>query len=117
MRVMLVDDSMTMRRIIKNIITREGITEIIEAENGREALAAVSKNMPIDIIFLDWNMPEMDGISFLKAFRQDSTYQKVKVIMCTSESEKDRVLDAIKAGAQGYLVKPITPEALKQKLA
>ena len=72
--------------------------------------------MPIDMILLDWNMPVMDGFTFLKKVRADDAYKQVKVIMCTSESEKSRVVEALKAGANNYIVKPFSPEALKEKL-
>jgi len=116
MKVLLVDDSNTMRRIQKTQINGLGITDVIEAADGEEGLKKLQENMPIDLIMLDWNMPIMDGLTFLKNLRADSNYKNVKVIMCTSESEKTRVVDALKAGANNYLVKPFTPEALKEKL-
>jgi two-component system chemotaxis response regulator CheY len=72
--------------------------------------------MPIDIVLLDWNMPVMDGITFLKTVRADEAYKDVKVVMCTSESEKSRVVEALKSGANNYIIKPFTPDALKEKL-
>jgi two-component system chemotaxis response regulator CheY len=105
-----------MRRIQKTQITTLGITDIIEAGDGEEAFRKLDENMPIDLIMLDWNMPVMDGISLLKKVRADNRFQAVKIIMCTSESEKNKVVDALKAGANNYLVKPFTPEALKEKL-
>jgi two-component system chemotaxis response regulator CheY len=116
MRVLLVDDSSTMRRIQKTQLASVGIDDILEAGDGDEAMFVLEKNMPIDIILLDWNMPVMDGFTFLKNARQNDKYKNVKIIMCTSESEKNRVLEAIKAGANNYIVKPFTPEALKEKL-
>lgn len=116
MRVLLVDDSTTMRRIQKTQVNNLGIPDVIEAADGADALNKLQENMPIDIIMLDWNMPVMDGITFLRKMREDNTYKSVKVIMCTSESEKTRVVEALKAGANNYLVKPFTPEALKEKL-
>jgi two-component system chemotaxis response regulator CheY len=93
-----------------------GITDIVEAGNGEEALAQLQKNMPVDIILLDWNMPVMDGFTLLQKVRADGTYREVKIFMCTSESEKSKVVEALKAGANNYIVKPFTPEALKEKL-
>jgi len=116
MRILLVDDSATMRRIQKTQINGLGITDVVEASDGNEALEKLKSSMPVDIVMLDWNMPVMDGFTFLKKVREDATYKSVKVIMCTSESEKSRVVDALKAGANNYLVKPFTPEALKEKL-
>lgn len=116
MRVLLVDDSVTMRRIQKTQINSLGITDIIEAGDGEEAFRKLTESMPIDLIMLDWNMPVMDGITLLKKVRADNRFQSVKIIMCTSESEKSKVVDALKAGANNYLVKPFTPDALKEKL-
>lgn len=116
MKILLVDDSSTMRRIQRNQITGLGVSQIIEAENGQDALDKLAVNMPVDIILLDWNMPIMDGYTFLKQVRSDPTYASVKIIMCTSESEKARVVEALKSGANNYIVKPFTPEALKEKM-
>jgi two-component system, chemotaxis family, chemotaxis protein CheY len=116
MKILLVDDSATMRRIQKTQIAGLGITDVVEAGDGEEALNVLKQNMPLDLIMLDWNMPVMDGFTFLKKVRLDSTYSNVKIIMCTSESEKSRVVEALKAGANNYLVKPFTPDALKEKL-
>jgi len=116
MKMMLVDDSQTMRRIQRTQLNGMGITDIVEASNGEEAMTVLKANGPIDIILLDWNMPVMDGITFLKAVRTDAAFNNVKIVMCTSEAEKIKVVDAIKAGANNYIVKPFTPEALKEKL-
>jgi len=116
MRVLLVDDSVTMRRIQKTQINSLGITDVIEAGDGEEAYRKLNENMPIDLIMLDWNMPVMDGITLLRKVRTENKFQNVKIIMCTSESEKSKVVDALKSGANNYLVKPFTPEALKEKL-
>jgi len=116
MKIMLVDDSTTMRRIQSNQLKGLGITDLIEAENGQVALDKLGANMPIDYIFLDWNMPIMSGIDCLKSIRADATYKDVKVIMCTSESEKEKVLEALKTGANNYIVKPFDAAAIKEKL-
>lgn len=117
MKLMLVDDSQTMRRIQKTQLNGLGITDIIEASNGEEALTQLKAAAgTIDLIMLDWNMPVMDGFTFLTTVRSDAAYKDVKIIMCTSESEKSKVVEAIKAGANNYLVKPFAPEALKEKL-
>lgn len=116
MKMLLVDDSNTMRRIQKTQLSNLGVGDIIEAENGQDALDKLAANMPIDIVMLDWNMPVMDGFTCLENIRKDGAYKDVKVIMCTSESEKEKVMQAIKAGANNYIVKPFTPDALKEKL-
>ncbi|MBD3420475.1 MAG: response regulator [Chitinivibrionales bacterium] len=116
MRILLVDDSATMRRIQKNQLAGMGITDVVEAENGQDALSKLADNMPLDFILLDWNMPIMDGYTFLTNVRSIADYKDVKIVMCTSESEKPKVLEALKAGANNYIVKPFTPEAMKEKL-
>jgi len=88
MKILLVDDSTTMRRIQRNQIETLGIKDIIEAGDGREALTVLKDNMPIDVILLDWNMPVMDGFTFLKEVRAQESYKNIKIVMCTSESEK-----------------------------
>jgi two-component system chemotaxis response regulator CheY len=105
-----------MRRIQKTQINSLGITDILEAGDGQEALGKLKSNMPIDMVLLDWNMPVMDGMAFLKTVRADDAFKDVKVIMCTSESEKSKVVEALKSGANNYIVKPFTPEALKEKI-
>ena len=115
MKLLLVDDSATMRRIQKTQVATMGITEIEEAANGEEALTKLSQ-AAFDVVLLDWNMPVMDGITCLQNIRKNAALSSVKVIMCTSESEKSKVMEALKAGAANYIVKPFTPEALKEKL-
>ena len=116
MRILIVDDSSTMRRILKTQLQGLGVTDVPEAGNGEEGLVALEKNMPVDIVMLDWNMPVMDGITFLKTVRANPAYNSVKVVMCTSESEKSKVVEALKEGANNYVVKPFTPEALNSAL-
>ena len=117
MKILLVDDSVTMRRIQSNQLKEIGVSDIFEAGDGQEGLNQLEKNMPIDVVLLDWNMPVMDGITCLKKIRENSAYKDVKVLMCTSESEKSRVFEAVKAGANDYIVKPFEPDALKKKLS
>ncbi|MBD3346540.1 MAG: response regulator [Chitinivibrionales bacterium] len=116
MKLLLVDDSTVMRRMMKNQLGQLGVTDTVEASNGQEALEVLASNMPVDIILLDWNMPVMDGMTFLKTVRADNTYKDVKIVMCTSESEKSKVIVAMKEGVNNYIVKPFTPEALQEKL-
>ena len=115
MKLLLVDDSTTMRRIQKTQLAALGLTDVDEAENGKDALDKVAA-AAYDLMLLDWNMPVMDGITLLKTLRENPAYGKMKIIMCTSESEKSKVMEALKAGANNYIVKPFTPEALKEKL-
>ncbi|MBL4700039.1 MAG: response regulator [Phycisphaeraceae bacterium] len=113
MKIMLVDDSKTMRSIQKGILTQMGHTDLVEACDGQDALSKVFAEKP-DLILLDWNMPNMDGLSFLQAYRQKD--KATPVIMVTTEAEKHRVVDALKAGVNNYVVKPFTPDALSSKI-
>ena len=113
MKVLLVDDSKTMRNIQKKVLTQLGYETLIEAEDGQQALQQVEAESP-DLILLDWNMPVMNGMEFLKEFR--STNKTTPVIMVTTEAEKSRVIEAIKAGVNNYVIKPFTPDTLKARL-
>jgi len=113
MRILIVDDSKTMRSIQTTILGQLGYNEVEEACNGQDALSKVGSFEP-DLILLGWNMPEMDGLTFLKEFR--SKGNKTPVIMVTTESEKPKVIEAIKAGVNNYVIKPFTPEALGERI-
>jgi len=113
MKIMLVDDSKTMRSIQKSVLGQLGYTEIEEACDGQDALSKVVAFQP-DLLLVDWNMPNMDGITFVKHFR--GTNKTTPIIMVTTESEKTRVIEAIKAGVNNYVVKPFTPDALSQRI-
>lgn len=113
MRVMLVDDSKTMRGIQKAVLARMGHHDICEACDGQDALSKVGAYRP-DLILVDWNMPQMNGLSFVRAFRQFN--QTTPIIMVTVESERSRVLEAIQAGVNAYVVKPFTPEVLTKRI-
>jgi len=113
MRILIIDDSKTMRNIQKSTLATLGHTEIDEACDGQDALSRVNAFNP-DLILCDWNMPVMDGITFVRTYRGQG--KKVPIIMVTTEAEKTRVVEAIKAGVNNYVVKPFTPESLTQKI-
>ncbi|NOT00829.1 MAG: response regulator [Phycisphaerales bacterium] len=114
MKIMLVDDSRTIRNIQKNILGQLGHTEIVEAADGVEAMKTLESVEP-DLMLLDWNMPNMDGLTLLKTLREKG--RKFPIIMCTTEAEKSRVIAAIQAGASNYVVKPFSTETLAEKIA
>jgi two-component system, chemotaxis family, chemotaxis protein CheY len=113
MKVLLVDDSGTMRTIQKRCLNKVGIDDVIEAEDGIQGLD-LFKRHTFDVVLSDWNMPNMDGLTLLKHLRQLNT--TIPIVMVTTEAERHRVLEAIQAGVSDYLVKPFTQEALKAKL-
>jgi two-component system, chemotaxis family, chemotaxis protein CheY len=115
MRVLVVDDFATMRKIVKNVLKQISIDNVVEAENGKHALT-VLKSEDIDLIISDWMMPEMTGIEFLKVCKEDDEKKKIPFIMVTAEGQKDSVMEAIKSGVDNYIVKPFTPEKLKEAI-
>jgi len=115
-RILTVDDSGIMRKIIKGHLAKIGYPNMIEASNGAEGLNILSKEK-VNLILCDWNMPEMNGLQFVQAVRAKEEYQNIPIIMLTTVSTQDEVLAALKAGANSYLTKPFKPEDLKKKIA
>ncbi len=113
MKVLLVDDSGTMRTIQRRCLNKLGVEDVTEAEDGRQALEFFESGT-FDIVLSDWNMPNMDGLALLKEIRLRN--RDIPVVMITTEAERARVVTAIQAGVSDYLVKPFTPDALKEKL-
>lgn len=114
-KILVVDDMSTMRRIIKTILNQLGYTNVEEAENGKQALAKLKKEK-YDFVITDWNMPEMDGLTLVKEIRADEELKNLPVLMVTAEAKKENVMEALKAGVNNYIVKPFTPEILKEKM-
>jgi two-component system, chemotaxis family, chemotaxis protein CheY len=114
-KVLVVDDFPTMRRIVKNLLKQLGYENIEEAEDGSQALTKL-KGGGYGLVITDWNMPVMEGIDLLKHMRADDALKDMPVLMVTAEAEKDKVITAIKAGVDNYVVKPFTAEILKEKL-
>lgn len=113
MKILLVDDSRTIRNIQKNVLAQMGYTDILEAGDGVEALKLLESETP-DLALVDWNMPNMDGLTLVGRIRQKDT--ALPLIMVTTEAEKGRVIEAIKAGVSNYLVKPFTGDVLSAKI-
>ncbi len=114
MKILVVDDSSTMRRIITNTLKQVGQEDVLEACDGKEALSSFKAHDDIDLILTDWNMPNMNGLDFLTEVR--GVNKDIPIVMVTTEAEKGNVVVAIKAGANNYIVKPFTPEVLKEKI-
>lgn len=119
MRALIVDDSKTMRRIVSKVVKENGFEIIVEAENGEEAMTRLrdaGADAPVQLALVDWNMPVMDGLSFVKAARAEG-FAELPIIMITTEGSMEYVTRAIEAGANEYLMKPFTKESLRDKLA
>ncbi len=115
MKILVVDDFSTMRRIVRGILRQLGFENIVEAENGAEALETV-QNGGIDFVVSDWNMPVMNGLDLLKKIRAGEKTKNLPILMVTAEALKENVVQAINAGANNYVVKPFTPDILEEKM-
>jgi len=115
MKILVVDDFSTMRRIIKNLLRDLGFNNTSEADDGSTALP-ILQNGNFDFLVTDWNMPGMQGIDLLKAVRSDPKLAKLPVLMVTAESKRDQIVEAAQAGVNGYIVKPFTAVTLKEKI-
>ena len=113
MKVMLVDASRTIRSIQKNVLAQLGHSDVMEAGDGQEALNLLTQETP-DLVLIAWNMPNMDGITLVRKIRE--TNKTIPLIMCTTEAQKDRVIEAVKAGVNNYVVKPFNVESLAEKI-
>jgi len=114
-RFLVVDDSPTMRRIVINALKNIGYTDIVEAEDGKDALAKLYAER-IDFIITDWNMPNMGGLELTKAVRSDPNFANIPILMVTTSAMKEDVLEALQARVNNYIVKPFTPQILKEKI-
>ncbi len=115
MKILIVDDFSTMRRIIKNLLRDLGYTNTHEADDGQSALPLL-KSSDFDFLVTDWNMPGMTGIELLKAVRSDEKLRSLPVLMVTAEAKREQIIEAAQAGVNGYVVKPFTAQALKEKI-
>jgi two-component system, chemotaxis family, chemotaxis protein CheY len=115
MKVLVVDDFATMRKIVRNILKQIGFEDITEAEDGNVALRLI-KSEQVGLVVTDWNMPNMSGLDLLREIRQNPQTASLPVLMVTAEGLKENVMDAVKAGVNNYVVKPFTAEVLQEKL-
>ncbi len=115
MKILIVDDFSTMRRIIKNLLRELGFSNTMEADDGSTALPML-RNGDFDFLVTDWNMPNMQGIELLKAIRADERLKELPVLMVTAEAKREQIMEAAQAGVNGYIVKPFTAETLKEKI-
>ena len=115
MRILIVDDFSTMRRIIKNLLNDLGYTNTAEAEDGNSALTALSQGS-FEFGVTDWNMPGMTGIELLKAIRADDRFKTLPLLMVTAEAKREQIIEAAQNGVNGYIIKPFTAQTLEEKL-
>lgn len=115
MKILVVDDFSTMRRIVRNLLKELGFANVHEAEDGVDALAKL-KGGDFEFIVTDWNMPNMSGIELLKLVRADPALKHLPVLMVTAEAKRENIIEAAQAGASGYVVKPFTAATLDEKL-
>lgn len=114
-KILVVDDFSTMRRIIKNLLNDLGFMNIVEADDGNTALPILRKG-GIDFLITDWNMPGMTGIELLRQVRADDKLSSLPVLMVTAEQKREQIVEAAEAGVNGYIVKPFTAVTLKEKM-
>ncbi len=115
MKILIVDDFSTMRRIIKNLLRDLGFNDTTEADDGQTALPLLQSGK-FDFLVTDWNMPGMDGLTLLKTVRADEKLSSLPVLMVTAEAKRDQIVEAAQAGVNGYVVKPFTAVILKEKI-
>lgn len=119
-KILIVDDMSTMRKIIKNMLGQLGFKNVVEAEDGRKALASLESahklGEPIEFIMSDWNMPDINGLEFLKTVKASDVYKSIPFLMITAEAEQGNVMIAVKAGVDNFIVKPFSAQVLKEKI-
>jgi two-component system, chemotaxis family, chemotaxis protein CheY len=115
MKILIVDDSITIRRIITNALKTVGFPDTVEAANGKDALEKLTSTN-VDFIITDWNMPEMNGLDFIKQVRSSPDYSSLPILMITTRGTEHDVIEALQAKVNSYIVKPFTPQELKEKI-
>jgi two-component system chemotaxis response regulator CheY len=114
-RALIVDDSRAMRTMLRNMLAELGY-DVVEAANGREGLERLAEDSRVDVALVDWNMPEMDGLEFVKAMRRQRHLAEIKVMMVTAENDMGKMARALMVGADEYAMKPLTRDAIAEKL-
>lgn len=115
MKMLVVDDSQTMRRIVINTLKRLGYTDVVEGKDGQEGITRLEEG-GVEFIITDWNMPEMNGLEFVQKVRSSDAWKALPILMVTTRSVQGDVIEAMKAGVNNYVVKPFTPQVLKEKI-
>jgi two-component system chemotaxis response regulator CheY len=116
LKFLVVDDSVTMRRIVANSLKTIGHDVFVEAGDGREALAKLSSDDAINFVITDWNMPDVSGLELVKAIRSNDKFGSVPILMVTTRGLKEDIVEALQAKVNNYVVKPFTPQILKEKI-
>lgn len=116
LKFLVVDDSVTMRRIVANSLKNLGYTEFIEAVDGQDALNKLSEDDSINFVITDWNMPVLTGLELTKAIRSHATLSEIPILMVTTRGIKEDIIEALQAKVNNYIVKPFTPQILKSKI-
>ncbi|MGE5363027.1 MAG: response regulator [Bacteroidota bacterium] len=116
LKFLVVDDSVTMRRIVANSLKNLGYENIVEAVDGKDALAKLAADTTINFVITDWNMPVFTGLELTKAMRADDLYAKMPILMVTTRGVKEDIIEALQAKVSNYIIKPFTPQVLKEKI-
>lgn len=115
-KILVVDDFPTMRKIVRSVLKQLGMSDITEAEDGADGLAQLKADDRFEFVVSDWNMPKMTGLELLQAVRKDPKLKHLPFLMITAEAEKDNIVAAVKSGVSGYIVKPFNAATMKEKL-
>lgn len=116
LKFLIVDDSVTMRRIVINSLANLNYLNYVEATDGNDALAKLESDPEINFVITDWNMPEMSGLELVKTIRADERFSELPVLMVTTRGLKNDIIEALKAGVNNYILKPFTPQVLREKI-
>lgn len=116
LKFLVVDDSVTMRRIVSNTLKNLAYDDFVEAADGKEALAKLQADPTINFVITDWNMPVMTGLELTKAIRNDDKFAKLPILMVTTRGVKEDIVEALQAKVNNYVIKPFTPQILKEKI-